>query len=233
MLYEVAGKPLLEYLLERLERCRHPADVIVATSVERSDDSIEEYCCQKGVNCYHGPLDDVAKRFKEVVEEYRFDGFVRVCGDSPLLDPLLVDRAVEIFRDGEFDLVTNTLRRTFPNGQSVEVLRSDTFCRICDLMERSEDREHVTRYFYNKPEDFRIYNLSLDQDYSWLQLTIDYPEDIEWLAAILACIEKPHWEYGLQDIIRLRCKVGAGLRTGQDKPVVSSADNRAPEVANK
>ena len=66
-------------------------------------------------------------RFVDVIMAEEFTAFVRVSGDSPLLDQRLVDRAVDIFMAEEPDIVTNIQARTFPRGQSVEVIRSDVF----------------------------------------------------------------------------------------------------------
>ena len=157
----------------------------MATSCQSSDDEIEQFCREKGVTCYRGSLNNVASRFKEVADKYHFDAFVRLCGDSPLLDTGLIARAAKIFLSGEFDLVTNTLKRTFPKGQSVEVVRTETFKRAYELMESPDEFEHATQYFYNNPDSFRIFNLTCPFDYSQVQLTIDNPEDIETFTSIV------------------------------------------------
>lgn len=211
-LYEVGGKPLLEYLLERLVRCQYVNQIVVATSIEAGDDSIKAFCQKKGINCYRGPLLDVAGRFKKVVEKYQFDGFVRICGDSPLLDPYLVDRLVKIFRDGDFDLVTNIQKRTFPKGQSVEVLRSESFMEAVELINEECEREHITRYFYEKPDSFRIFNVSSEINYGSLQLSVDTEEDMERFASIVTRMDKPHWEYGLTEILKLYFAEGTEIQ---------------------
>jgi len=203
VLYEVRGKPLLEYLLERLEHCRYCDAIVVATSVEESDDDIKRFCDGRGVNCYRGSLENVAGRVNDAAVEYSFDGFVRICADSPLLDHRLVDRSIKIFTEGQFDLVTNVLERTFPKGQSVEVLDRGAFERSIKLMNEPLDREHVTRYFYSRQDEFKIFNLSNNIDYGWLQLAIDSPDDIELFGSILGVMDKPHWQYDLDGILKL------------------------------
>src|SRR5688572_22065557 len=106
VLREIAGKPLLTYLLERLERSRALAAVLVATSTEASDDPVAALCASRGTRCHRGSLDDVAARVGEALAVNGLDAFVRVSGDSPLLDPSLVDRGVTLFLAGELDLVT-------------------------------------------------------------------------------------------------------------------------------
>ncbi len=214
VLREVAGKPLLGYLLERLGCCRYPDEVVVATSDEHSDDAIERFCNEQGVRCFRGPLDDVAMRFSRAAGRFGFDAFVRVSGDSPLLDYTLVDRALEIYLKGGYDLVTNILERTFPKGQSVEVLNTDTFDRCLESMVTKEQREHVMRYFYDNPDEVKIFNMVNDVDCGWMQLSVDTADDLQIFESIVDLMERPHWEYGLDEVIELRAQATELLTIG-------------------
>jgi len=205
VLREVAGKPILQYLLERLGRCRYLNAVMVCTSSETVDTPIADFCRKQGVACHRGSLSDVAGRFKDALGQYPFDGFVRVSGDSPLLDQHLVDRGLQIFRKGGFEVVTNNLVRTYPSGQTVEILQTDTFLQGYQRMSEEADFEHVTRFFYRNCRDYRVFNFTSDQDYSRLHFSIDTPEDIDTFARIVAGMEKPHWEYGFAEIVQRSC----------------------------
>lgn len=201
VLYKVAGKPMLHYLLERLEHCGSLDAIVVATSTGESDTPIADYCQELGVACYRGPLYNVAGRFKEVLDVYQFDGFVRVNGDSPLLDQQLVDKGVDIFIRGNFDLVTNILPRTYPIGQSVEVLRSNAFRRGYQLMQEDEEFEHVTKFFYKNQQDFKIYNFASETYYGDLHLAVDTVSQMDTFTAIISRMTKSHWQYGLYEIL--------------------------------
>ncbi|HJX13219.1 MAG TPA: NTP transferase domain-containing protein [Dehalococcoidales bacterium] len=203
VLYEVGGKPMLQYLLERLEHCGGLDGIVVATSAEASDDPLAAFCRRYGVAGYRGDLEDVASRFNDVVREYHFNAFVRINGDSPLLDQRLIEKGLKIFRGGDYDLVTNVMPRTYPRGQSVEVLLADTYRDACVRMREAADREHITRYYYRHPGDFRIRNFSSRRDLSGITLCVDTPEDMDNFAAAVARLNRPHWEYRLGDILRI------------------------------
>src|SRR5689334_20418769 len=94
VLRQVAGRTLLEFLLERLGRCREVSRIVVATSSEASDDAIAGFCQARSVALYRGALDDVLGRFLGVAAELGEPALVRINGDSPLLDPAIVDRAI-------------------------------------------------------------------------------------------------------------------------------------------
>lgn len=203
VLLETAGKPMLQYLLERLEHCDCLDNIVVATSVDDSDTPIADYCRQNGIACYRGSLSNVASRFNEVLDVYHFDAFVRVTGDSPLLDQRLIEKGVSLFLGGDFDLVTNVLPRTYPIGQSVEVLRSVTYQSTYDRMREEEDLEHVTRFFHKHPEEFRIQNFALTENLNHIQLSVDTGQDMDNFVTIASKMTRPHWEYTLEDILRI------------------------------
>ncbi len=132
-----------------------------------------------------------------------FDIFVRICADSPLIDYRLVDKGIEYFLNGDYDLVTNSLPRTFPAGQGVEVMDSKLYLNTYGLMQKKEDLEHVTRYFYENNKNFRIHNFNLNFDYSNIRLCVDTKEDLERLKKIIEKFEMPHWNYSVMEMINL------------------------------
>jgi spore coat polysaccharide biosynthesis protein SpsF len=148
-------------------------------------------------------LANVAERFKEVVDRYDLDAFVRVCGDSPLLDYRLIDRGIQIFRKGTYDIVTNAFEHRYPSGQGVEVFNSETFRNNFSSIRSEEEKEHVTIYFYKNHKKFKIFNLPPDEDYSNIRLSADYPEDLDVLSSIISHMKRPHWEYDLAEIVRM------------------------------
>jgi len=201
ILMPVKGKPILGYLVDSLRRSSQLRDIVLATSKDRSDDPVEMFCRKEDIRCIRGPLEDVAGRFLETIDEFGIDDFVRVNGDSPLLDYHLVDRAVELFTAGENEIVTNTLKRSFPKGQSVEVVNASAFRKAYGLMKDDADHEHVTRYFYMHPGDFRICNFSAKKDYSGVQLSVDSPDDMRKFKILISAMTRSHWEYRYEELV--------------------------------
>ncbi len=198
VLKEINGKPLLLYLVERLEKSSALNTIVIATSDEDSDNPIFELCLEKGLTCFRGSLWNVAKRFRDLLNCFPVDAFVRVSGDSPLLDQGIVRKAVEIFLKSSSDIVTNVQKRTFPKGQSVELIRSDIYREHYPLFINERDLEHVTPYFYRHKERFSIFNLESGKDWGSVQLSIDTPEDFRIVAKMINLMDKPHWEYDLE-----------------------------------
>jgi spore coat polysaccharide biosynthesis protein SpsF len=203
VLHEVNGKPLLQYILERLEKSSIIKEFFIATSCEKSDDQIEEFCIKKHVPCYRGSLNDVAGRFKQILENERWDAFVRVNGDSPLIDQHLIDKGVNLFIEGNFDLVTNVFPRSYPPGQSVEIVRASTFKKNYSRMNDSDDFEHVTKFYYRNPKEFKIFNFTSLTDYSSVHLSVDTLQDMQVFSSIIRRMTRPHWDYHLEEVLEI------------------------------
>jgi spore coat polysaccharide biosynthesis protein SpsF len=203
VLRDVRGRPLLAYLLERLEHAVLIDDVVVATSDDSSDDDLAELCRTRGVDCHRGPVGDVAGRILGAVRARGLDAFVRLSGDSPLLDQGLVDRAVALLRDTGADVATNVHPRTFPHGQSVEAFRTDAFARGYQAMRNDFDIEHASPFFYRNANDFRIAPFEHDPDLSRLRLVVDTQNDLDAFTRIVSAMDRPHWDYGLEEVLEL------------------------------
>ena len=203
VLYKLNGKPILQYLVESLERCALINQVIVITSTDESDNAIISFCEGHGVDSYRGPLENVAKRMLDTANHFNLKSFVRINGDSPLINCQIIKRAIRVFENGEYDLVTNTFPRSFPVGQSVEVIRTSTFDIAYGRMSSPDDFEYVTKYYYDHPQEFQINNFSNGKNLSGYRLVVDTQEDLDRMKTIIYNMTRPHTDYGLNELIEL------------------------------
>jgi spore coat polysaccharide biosynthesis protein SpsF (cytidylyltransferase family) len=201
VLMNIAGKPMLERVYDQVLKSNNVKKIIIATSDDSSDDQIEQFCLLQNYPCFRGSLNDVAARFLGVINRQGAEEFIRINGDSPLIDPRLIDIAIAQYRYNLFDLVTNVLHRTFPKGQSVELVRSSTFKRMYESKLSLDDKEHVTKAFYRDEFNFKIKNFSADPPAEDIQLSVDTEEDLNRISAIInACdFQSPGW----RDFVRL------------------------------
>ncbi len=208
VLMKAAGRTVLQYVVERLKHCATLDGLVVATSTDDRDTAIVHHCEELGVAVSRGSLEDVARRLLDAAERFGFEAFVRVCGDSPLLDANLVRRVVERHRACEYDIVTNVMPRTYPHGQSVEVVRTELLRVTWPKMNTPEHLEHVTSFFYHHRSDFSIVNLCAPRDMSDLRLVVDTEEDWERFTRIVDRFVEPHWQYGLADVLKISESLG-------------------------
>lgn len=210
VLKTVGGKPLLQYLVERLRHGLNDCSLVLATSDGADDDAVASLGERLGVRVERGSLDDVVDRFLGAARRCGVASFVRLSGDSPLLDPALVDRAAGLFDEERADLVTNVFPRSFPKGQSVEVIAVEALERAAAASGDAEDREHVTRYLYQHADRFRIRNFAHEPNCGDMQLSVDTAADFDLFCAMVARMTRPHWDYGVDELIELRRSLMAG-----------------------
>ncbi len=179
------GRPMIRQVVDRVAEAVGTDGVVVATSREASDDPLAAYLAAEGVPVHRGALDDVVGRFQSCLEAHPCDWFVRICADSPLLDPAVV-RLVTAHADrADLDLVTNVFPRTFPHGHSVEMVRGARFAALDRGTLTAHQREHVTRVFYDRPGDYRILNVeSGDPARAQSIFTVDTLEDLRRLEPV-------------------------------------------------
>lgn len=186
VLAPLAGRPVIAHVISQVVQVIPSDRIVVATSTEESDDPLTNYLRRIGITVYRGPLDNVFDRFQLCLKEYPCTWFFRVCADSPMLDSALLQTILTYSSRVDVDLVTNVFRRTFPKGQSVEMLNAATFASIDPSRLTPEEQEHVTKIYYNNAAEFRIINIeSADPLLANESFAVDTFEDISRLEKIL------------------------------------------------
>lgn len=150
------GRPLISHVVSRAAAAVGLSKVVILTSGDSTDDPLVCYAERVlQVQVFRGHLRNVLGRFQGALLAYPCERFVRICGDSPLIDPRLIESMIQRIRPQD-DLVTNVQNRTFPSGQSVEILKSATFKKINTGVLNPEEQEHVTLHYYANPERYII-----------------------------------------------------------------------------
>lgn len=203
VLKQVLNKPLLEYHLDRLQRSRLADDVIIATTINESDEPIVDLCKRLGVGIYRGSEHDVLARYFEAASEYKADTIVRVTSDCPLIDSKVVDEVIAAYVNNNVDYVSNTLERTYPRGMDTEVFSFSALKSAYLEAGTVSEREHVTPFIYRNSERFCIKNYSNKTDESKYRLTVDTLEDFTLISTVLESLYPQKAEFTLADILKL------------------------------
>ena len=184
-LAKIGGQTMLGHVLERaIEASGHMSHfdvaprVVVATTDRPEDHAIVVNARARigESDCFAGAVDDVAARALACCEHFGFDALARICGDRPFHDPELLVEAAK-YQEWYSPDLTSTVPRAGHRGDTVELLTVDALRQILDATTDREDREHVTRYAYAHPDDFRI--LPLPPTEATAPPTVDTVEDLE------------------------------------------------------
>jgi len=205
VLKDVLGKPLLGYQLERVGRCRTVDEIVVATTVNATDDPVAEFVTGEGLRVWRGSEADVLSRYAEAAEMAGADLVVRLTADCPLIDPALVDQVVETLRDSNppLDYVSNTTPRTLPMGLDAEGIRGTALMAAHREAEARQEREHVTPFLYNHKDRFACHYLLHEPPITGHRWTVDHPEDFELVRRILEALYPVNPAFTYQDVLAL------------------------------
>jgi len=203
------GRPMIAWLVERLRAVPELDGIVLATSTEPSDDALAAIAAELELPCFRGALEDVGGRMLAAAKAERFNAIVRVNGDSPLLDPALIAEGIALFHATGAAIVSNVRPRSYPKGQSVEVIATIALAEAMASTEEHGDREHVTPFLYAHPDRFPLSTFGAPRPRPDLQLSIDTAEDWARIEAILGRMTEPHLDYGVDALIALADQVEA------------------------
>jgi spore coat polysaccharide biosynthesis protein SpsF len=191
VLADIHGQPALSRLLARLRMCDVLDDIVLATSTASEDDALAAWARENGVAVHRGSELDVLERVVGAHRALDSDVIVEVTGDCPLLDPEVITLGVETFLANDCDVVTNARVPSYPAGADVQVFRRADLEHVADTISDPAVREHVSLYFYENPEQYRIIHLIAPP--SWRapnqRLQLDYEEDLQFIRAVYARLE--------------------------------------------
>jgi glutamate-1-semialdehyde aminotransferase/spore coat polysaccharide biosynthesis protein SpsF (cytidylyltransferase family) len=200
-LADLAGKPLLWQVVNRVRRAKLVDKVVVATTDKPADDPVAELCQREGWAWFRGSEQDVLDRFYRAAAANHADTVVRITADCPLIDPAVIDKIVDRFQKGDCDYVSNVLRYTYPDGLDTEVFSFAALERAWREAKKPAEREHVTPYL--RGGQFRVANVENEApapgEYRW---TVDHPADLDFVRQVYAAFAQ-NGSFGYADIIRL------------------------------
>jgi spore coat polysaccharide biosynthesis protein SpsF len=189
VLSEIAGKPLLQHMFDRVKKAKLLDRVVLASTIDPSDDVLEQFCQKQGISCFRGSLPDVLDRCYRAAAQFHAEVIVRLTADCPLIDPTLIDLTILAFlgmphlqtpsdpsqlpgqlspASYPFDYSTNRMpppwKRTVPIGLDVEVCSFESLQRAWKESDQPYQREHVMPYLY---EGVTFQNSSSLPDQAW------------------------------------------------------------------
>lgn len=203
VLLPLAGEPMLARLVERLRRVRQADGIVVATTTNVTDDPIVALCEELGVASHRGSEHDVLARFADAAAAHRADVVVRITADCPLLDPALVDQAIDLYQRGGHDYVSNMLPPTWPYGMAVEVFSAHALQQARAEATQPAEREHVTPFIYWRPERYALGNFASSVDLSAHRWTVDTPEDYELVRRLFEALYPQQPAFNQADVLAL------------------------------
>lgn len=203
-MYLFNGRPSLGHLLDSIVQYVDRGKIRVATTINKEDDPICDFCSDNGISYFRGDEINVALRFQRIVVQEEPDYFVRLNADSPLFDWRLLKKGLEQFRM-ENDICTTSISKKIPSGMNVEIINARTFLQEYQYFHLPSHFEHVTAYFYENKSRFRIIPIEYEMpsEFCGFKFSFDTEDDRIRLEKLFRLMDKDHYFLSLID----KCKL--------------------------
>ncbi len=190
-IFEIIGeKTVLEHVISRVKKIKFKKRIIIATTKKKNDKIIKKIAIKNKCNSFFGNDTNVLERFFLAAKKFKIKNIMRICADSPFIDPMVLERAIVQYRKNRFDLVSNTKPRTFPKGMSVEIFSFDALKRAYNIAKTKSEKEHVTQVMYKNKRIFNVKSFKSKYTISKYKFVLDYPKELEYLRKIYENLEK-------------------------------------------
>jgi len=205
VMLKIMGKPMLWHIISRLSHSKLINKIVIATSINRKDDIIEDFCKKYDINFYRGSEKDVLDRYYQVIKINNADIVVRITGDCPLIDPNVTDKVIASYLKNikHFNGASNTIERTYPRGFDVEVISCEIMQEAWEKAEKDYQREHVTPYIYEHPNLYNIYSVENSKNLSYLRWTVDEEADLIFTREIYKRLYREGDTFLMKDILKI------------------------------
>lgn len=196
---KIKGKPIFQYLVERVRRANEPDSIILCTTTNPIDDDIVNLAKKIGVECFRGNEVDVLERYQQAAREFNVKYIVNVDGDDIFCDPDIIDTTARILKSSNFDFLA---WKNLPLGTSPVGIKTSALKKVCSLKETT-NTETGWGKFFTETGLFQVKFLSTDDPElidNNIRLTLDYQEDFELFERIYEQLNEP---FSLKEIIDL------------------------------
>ena len=150
----LGGKTVLSWVLNSMKKV--DADrYFVATDFE-SYNTLAPICKENGFECFAGELDDVLKRFCDLIKKIKVSTIIRATADNPFLFYEAAQASLEEFeqyhkQNKSCAYLTFT---GLPHGSGVEIIDAESLLKAAQMTDNPYDHEHVGPALYNHKENF-------------------------------------------------------------------------------
>ena len=199
----LSGIPSLEHIIKRLKHCRFVNDIVVATTEKNHDDPIRDLAKRLKLLCFSGSEEDVLDRTVKAAKLASAEHVVIINGDSPIIDPSIIDKIINIYLIEKPDYASNTWIESWPIGTEAEICSLQILDEINNNSNDPSHHEHVTLGIHENRNKYRLRDIAAPAEETWpqLRLTLDTEEDYRLISLVYEALFPNNSLFGISEII--------------------------------
>ncbi len=207
---DLAGRPLIGHMIDRVRRVRHVDSIVLATTTDPRNAPMIEFARAEGVSVFRHPIEnDLAGRVAGAIRDFPGEIVLKVGGDCPFIDPIVLQRMVDVaLADPVADFVSNRVEWSYPLGLSADVLSRRAIKWADANLVASEDRELFAVYIRDHRDEFKVIPIVHSEKLDHLGWTVDEPADVDFARHVYANLYRPGYVFGMQDMLEFLRKDG-------------------------
>lgn len=196
VLLPLAGKTVLEHVVERVSRSSRVEEVVVATSLKKEDIKIVSLMSSIGVRVFTGSENDVLDRYYQCARLLRAEHIVRVTSDCPFVDAEIIDLIVDRHISIGADITRN---ENCLHGFEVEVFTFEALRIAWREARLLSDREHVSTYILRNSKKAEL--ISIPKNIYGVRLVLDHKEDYEVVKYVFETLYSKNKEFSYREVV--------------------------------
>jgi spore coat polysaccharide biosynthesis protein SpsF len=184
MLLKIGNEKLIDIIIKRLLKSYSNENIILATSKNKENADLVNAVNAFNIETFQGSENNVLSRFIEIANIHKVKYIVRITGDSPCIEPSIIEKGLLQIESNNYDYVSTTLDSTYPVGIHIEIFRSRLIEDVDQNILSYKSIEHVTPFIYNDGS-LKKSLIKSNINYPPGRYTIDYHEDIEFFRKLV------------------------------------------------
>jgi spore coat polysaccharide biosynthesis protein SpsF (cytidylyltransferase family) len=205
VLTKIEKLPMIVHVLKRVKKIDIVDQIVLITTRKKEDEILVKLAKENDIMGFTGDENDVLSRHYQCAVECDADPIIRITGDCPLIDPMLVREMLVFYLNHDYDYVSNTLIPTYPDGLDVEIFSFKTLRKLNKIAKKKSDREHVTSYIKNNTFKSQVFNYKNALDLSHMRWTVDERNDLRFVRKIFSEM-RPKKIFSTKDVLQLISK---------------------------
>lgn len=200
---ELAGRPLIWHMIDRMRRVRGVDPLVLATTADPRNEPMIELAQAEGLRIFrHDDENDLAGRIAGAIQGLPGEYVLKTGGDCPLIDPAVLQRMVDTTRaEGDADFVSNRVKWSYPLGLSADVMSRKAIEWCNANLTRPQERELFAVYVRDHPAQFKVVGIVNDVNLSYHGWTVDEPFDVVFMQQVFDDLYVPGQCFGMNDVL--------------------------------